>query len=435
MSSAKGDCIWQCAAWIVTVAVLVILCVRLQTSVVSPNPGSRIATIDSLVYRRTWAIDNSRYGWTIDKVRLGDRFLSTKLPLLPAATAVVFGKFSTYTGVSFDTNEAMAVGFISFVSGVVPYIFLLFFVWGLCRLFASSRVNGDIAYILFASGFVGLGYATGINDVIPAAAALSGCFFFACRIWRGDGGRWTDWAACGILGGLAPTLGIWTFLFLIGFAVRLIITDWRRSLILAAPLALLPIVIHFSLAYASTGFLLPLYGRGELYSYAGSFWLNPEGMDALRENKVIYLFHMLFGHHGVFSMMPVLLFAFAGIILSLRRGGKLRTEAYMVLVPSVTVIAVFSLITRNYGGSCIGMRWMFFFIPLYFPFLAPLLVSLRKRFLWITLLLLFSLIGSLQMLDTVSGHARAWQFGCWHRLLASYGMGSLDSEYIENHIP
>ena len=36
-------------------------------------------------------------------------------------------------------------------------------------------------------------------------------------------------------------------------------------------------------------------------------------MDALDEPKPVYLFHMILGHHGVFSLTPIFLFSAYGV--------------------------------------------------------------------------------------------------------------------------
>ncbi len=199
---------------------------------------------------------------------------------------------------------------------------------------------------------------------------------------------------------------------------------------LAAPAAMIPLALHFGLTYASTGFLMPLYGRVELYRFEGAYWCVPTGIDALFESKGIYLFHMLLGHHGVFGMMPVLLFAVAGMVAALRRGSSLRTEAGLVLLPALAVTVMICMRTRNYGGTCVGMRWLLFFVPLLFAFLGPVLAWLSGRRALITVYVLFVLVGAVQMVDSTLGTSRAWRYGGWHRLLASKGWGSVSYECI-----
>ena len=53
----------------------------------------------------------------------------------------------------------------------------------------------------------------------------------------------------------------------------------------------------------------------ESYNYQGSYWNAPLEFDYLNvkpESKALYLFHMTLGHHGVFSLTPIVLFCLLG---------------------------------------------------------------------------------------------------------------------------
>ncbi len=57
----------------------------------STNDASRMASIESLVHRQTWQIDGSPFAHTLDKIKVGDAFYSTKPPLLSFVGAGVYG--------------------------------------------------------------------------------------------------------------------------------------------------------------------------------------------------------------------------------------------------------------------------------------------------------------------------------------------------------
>ncbi len=78
----------------------------------------------------------------------------------------------------------------------------------------------------------------------------------------------------------------------------------------------------------------------------------------------VYLFHMTFGHHGVFSLSPIFLFSIVGA-LRLLGGGRMRAVAWLTLLLTAAMIAFYAWNpkARNYGGSTQGLRWLFWLIP------------------------------------------------------------------------
>ncbi|QDU93968.1 hypothetical protein [Lignipirellula cremea] len=113
------------------------------------------------------------------------------------------------------------------------------------------------------------------------------------------------------------------------------------------------------------------------YEYDGSYWSQPErsGVDRGEPSRLVYLFHMLLGHHGVFSLTPLWLLAVVGLFMALRQPDYgMRGAATATLALSVVCIAFYFLrpeIDRNYGGVSCGMRWLIWLIPLWLICLLP----------------------------------------------------------------
>lgn len=205
----------------------------------------------------------------------------------------------------------------------------------------------------------------------------------------------------------------------------------RRMFTAFLPAALVPVAIFFACQYAALGTFKPAYADfgGDAYEYAGSYWTTPLDLDYFDkhpEPRITYLGHMLFGHHGIFSLSPIFLFAMAGI--AARMGNRFyramalllaclaiagaaagyriykyqtidplamtwlvwllplwlliipqpidpRTNpgkaagAWMTMVLSVVVIGFYGYKTNNYGGSTQGLRWLFWLIPLWIYYL------------------------------------------------------------------
>jgi hypothetical protein len=116
------------------------------------------------------------------------------------------------------------------------------------------------------------------------------------------------------------------------------------------------------------------------YEYEGTYWTaeNKQGVDQGEESRLTYACHCLLGHHGLFSLTPLWLIAFAGMILAIpKRQEPLHLLAAGTLLLSLIVLAFYLLISpiqdRNYGGVTNGLRWMMWFIPLYLITMLPAL--------------------------------------------------------------
>jgi hypothetical protein len=124
------------------------------------------------------------------------------------------------------------------------------------------------------------------------------------------------------------------------------------------------------------------------YEYEGSYWTpeNKRGVDRGEPSRVVYAFHMLLGHRGVFSLTPIWLFSMAGIAIWLMRGEmSLRAFALMVLTLTLVCIAFYIMRPeqdRNYGGVSCGFRWLFWLIPLWLICLVPAADAIANHRSW-----------------------------------------------------
>jgi hypothetical protein len=140
--------------------------------------------------------------------------------------------------------------------------------------------------------------------------------------------------------------------------------------------------------------------RGNWYEHAGSYWLasnskNRSQVDQGEPDPLVYLFHVLIGHHGIFSLTPVWILSFAGMIsLCFATHLNLRWFGVASIAISVAVIAFYVSrpeIDRNYGGVSSGLRWVFWLIPIWLVCMLPIADWLGQsktgRFVCLTLLM------------------------------------------------
>ncbi len=381
------------------------------------NPASRLATIESLAHRGTFCIDGSPFlELTSDKVMLNGSFYSSKPPVLPVLAAGPYIIFSKLTGISFATHIEWAVFFVSLLTGAVPYLLLFWVFYLFLKRWTDSDWKISAGLLVFTLNFIGLGYSTGINNHVPAAAALFSSFYLAFRIRVEGEDGWAFWAASGFLAALAATLELWAAFFCLAIFVYLASTGRRGAWRIFLPAAVPPIALHFFLTWLSSGSLLPVYLRPELYQYSGSYWREPVGMDALYQPKHIYFFHLILGHHGLLSMTPVFLLGGWSMISAVFRKSRRRPEALTVLLPLLASLIFLGIRTRNYGGVCAGLRWMIVAMPMLFLFSVNWLeehTSKRARILFILLLL----VGLAVAADVPWAGAGPWHHSAWHKYI------------------
>jgi hypothetical protein len=163
------------------------------------------------------------------------------------------------------------------------------------------------------------------------------------------------------------------------------------------------------------------------YDYPGSYWLSSNSgkstIDRGQASAEIYLFHCLFGHHGIFSLTPIWLMALAGMI-SLACGAKVAGRFTMKwlgwLAITVTVVVIGFYVTqpainRNYGGVSSCLRWVLWLAPIWLASMAPIvdwLGSSRKGQTLCLILLTVSAVSAMVSMDNPWTHP--WLYDIWH---------------------
>lgn len=376
------------------------------------NVRSRYATIDSLVHRGTFIIDDSKYANTIDKAKLGEHFYSSKPPVLPTMAAGAYYVIHKLTGWNLDDDEEAVTLLVNLFVGLLPHLILLIYLSRFLRLWLSHE--GAYLATLGVAGFayLGAGYATDMNNHSPAAAAMFVAFYYAYVIRHSIADTWRSWLLCGLIAGLAPTLDLGIAVFCVGIFVYLATYDLRKTLTLFVPASLPFLTAHFVLTYVSTDSVLPIYIRG-VGHYEGSYWNEPRGIDALSPPKHIYAFHALFGHHGLFAITPLFLLAIPALIRSFRVPER-KAEALLVGLCTLAVVFYYIKRTHNYGGRCVGMRWFIFFMPLLLIYVGVWIEHVRRR---VSAMALFAVLFFLSQYNTLDAMRRPFKHSEWHKLL------------------
>ncbi len=133
--------------------------------------------------------------------------------------------------------------------------------------------------------------------------------------------------------------------------------------------------------------LFSIHPRSNWYEYEGSYWLksNIEKkslVDRGQPDPLVYTFHVLLGHHGIFSLTPIWILALAGMmVLMFSARYQMRWFGIIALTLSVVVVTFYLMrptIDRNYGGVSSALRWMFWLYPLWLICILPMADSLAQ---------------------------------------------------------
>ena len=379
----------------------------LESPMLSANDRSRWCTIRALVEPdlrviRTvtkkdgmqrneyvwYAIDNVQTlkGWdTIDMCKHdlpddpGPAYLySTKPPLLPTLMAIPYA--AVYWGggkrMTLETEPHFVVRTMLVLLNLIPLVFCWVLLSRLIDRFGTTDWGRIFAVAFVCFGTFMSTFAVTINNHLPGVVSVTIALYCAVRILFDDEKRLRYFFCAGLFGAFAVVceLPALAFFALVGFA--LFCKAAKPTLFGFLPGALIVAAGFFTTNYAAHQSLIPAYGKKEWYSYTyerggrilQSHWDNRVGIDKGEESRLTYLLHTTVGHHGLFSLTPVWILSFIGLGYWLFGDRRYKIFALAILVLSV-IVYVFYLclpqVDRNYGGMSSGLRWMFWFIPLW----------------------------------------------------------------------
>ncbi len=240
-----------------------------------------------------------------------------------------------------------------------------------------------------------------------------------------------DFVLTGFFAALTACLDLPAASFAMAVGAILLWLAPRQTLGFFVPAAVLPVAAFFLTNLLAVGQLRPAYSEfgGPWYEYEGSHWRRPlpgevkTGIDWARfqESRAAYTFHVLLGHHGLFSLTPLWLLALAFVLrfsprdlafwlrpskipppqyahessqderfwqfsraaasaavaepdpvqIAHLRSKILNLLAGLTLLISVVVVGFYLIRSDNYGGWTCGLRWLMWLSPLWLLCVLP----------------------------------------------------------------
>jgi hypothetical protein len=363
-------------------------------------PGAPYA-IDKVIVLPRWD--------TIDMVRHPNgHFYSSKPPLLATLVAGPYWVIYRLTGCTLGTHPYEIGRLLLVLVNLIPwgvYLLALALVverlgtsdWG--RMFVVAA--GALGTLLTALGIV-------LNNHLPAAVCAMLVLYAVARIWLDGERRWRWFAMAGFFAALLTSCELPALAMAGLVTLALLGRAPRQTLVAYLPAAALVAAAFFGTNWIAFHSLKPPYGHrspgDNWYDYTyerngrviESYWNHPVGVDRGEPSRGVYALHALVGHHGIFSLTPVWILAFAGMGMWLLRPPRPELRYLALAVAALTAvcllfyIVVQPQINRNYGGMSCGLRWMFWFAPLWLVTMLPAADWLSRRTwgCWLAALLL-----------------------------------------------
>lgn len=160
------------------------------------------------------------------------------------------------------------------------------------------------------------------------------------------------------------------------------------------------------------------------YEYEGTYWISAkkQGVDRGEPSKLVYAFHALVGHHGVFSLTPLWVVSVIGIGIWLYRGSIANRvlalgTAVLTVVCLTFYIFLRPLADRNYGGVSCCFRWTLWLIPLWIVCLLPAADAVGSR-PWLRrgLYVLLFVSAFSAIYNSMNPWSHPWIFDLWSRI-------------------
>jgi hypothetical protein len=379
----------------------------LQRPFLSGNDRSRWCTVRALVEHGTYAIDDivSQPNWdTIDMVKHDGRggpapgpdeghLYSSKPPLLPTLMAGEYWLLHRLTGKTLGSHPHELGRILLFTWNVIPFLVYLAILARIVERYGTTDFGRVFVFAAAALGTLLSAYAVAFTNHWPAAFAAAVALDATLRIVC-EGERRLRWfVVAGVAAAFmaACELPALSFCGLVG--LLLLWQAPRQTLAAALPGAVLVAAAALGTNHLAHGTLRPAYAErhvaGGWYDYQyrrgdrviDSFWkptVAKGEIDRGEPSPAAYAFHVLVGHHGIFSLTPTWLVALAGLAMLVARRHPAqpheRAVAAAILLCTVVCLVFYvarPLEDRNYGGTATGFRWALWFAPLWLYAMLP----------------------------------------------------------------
>jgi hypothetical protein len=317
------------------------------------------------VERGTFAIDEiaAEPGWdTIDAVVHPDatgklRLYSSKPPLLAVLCAGPYWLVHKATGWTLGDHPFELGRGLMLLFGVVPLALVILFACRMIDAVGTTDWGRVWAAAVICCGTLLSTFAVVLTNHLPAAACAAASGWLLYRIGNDGLRSWRAFAAAGLTAALTAAFELPALAWLAAALVILARSSLRQTLTAALPAAVIVAAASLGTNWLAHGTISPPYAHREPRPAAGpgdaasatasrvaiggdswnpanwydfaitlpngkrleSYWRSPKGVDRGERSATAYAWHVLVGHHGIFSLTPAWLLMIPGLALLARR--------------------------------------------------------------------------------------------------------------------
>jgi hypothetical protein len=382
--------------WRLGLAAFALMAVFTRTGTESSHEWSRLGTVDAIVVRHNFWLEESRFHGTRDKIFRDGHYYSHQPPLLATMTSPVYWVIRQF-GQSFSNTLKVDPAYYSYVLFTNGVAFALL-VMLLERTFVLAGAGGStavVAALLLPLGTWLFPYSVvtnnhGISAMLLAAVAYA---MLAIELAGSSALR------AGLLGGALGLMTAFEVLPIVSFVpAAAAFLWWRRNRILPVHwLAIgtglvLPALAHAVLNIPITGDLVPAGFHTELFNFEGTTFTASELTGSVKHGSFAalqrYAMDALITGKGYFTLAPVLVIGLVTGVAGWRWWARARATQLALLMGAMASLAAALMTTNNLGGAAVGFRHATYLAPAFLVLLTPLLASRRRAGVAATWLLL-----------------------------------------------
>ena len=355
--------------------------------------------IDRVIAQRGWdTIDMVKHARKLDGD--GREYLySSKPPLLPTLIAIPYWMIYQVTGATLGTHPYEIGRFMLVLVNVVPLVIYFFLLARLVERFGTSDWGRIFVMAAATLGTFLTTFAIVLNNHLPGAVCTLVAVYATVRICFDGERRLRYFALAGLFSAFAVACELPALALFGTLGIALFWKAPRAAICGFVPAALLVGVAFFGTNWVAHQDLRPPYAHrsegDDWYDYEyqrgdnnsrmiDSYWRNRIGIDRGEQSRAAYVLHVLAGHHGIFSLTPVWLLSFAGMLIWLSRRYDDSHRQMAMLFLAVSLVCLLFYLSRpqddrNYGGMTSAFRWMFWFAPIWLISMLPAADALSRR--------------------------------------------------------
>ncbi len=376
------------------IAVLLI-CLPLLSPLRHPLPSqmsdeelSRWATVQALVEKQTFAIEETDFRQTSEKVKVADVYYSNQPPTQGLLLA---GPYWLLYKMGFKLHERPAlVEYLLTVLGVtLPVAGAAGMLYRMGRLFELKRSWRAAMALAIVLGSGMISYATVLNPYAPAAALILGSVAILVQVClvrsplRSGGFLIAAGFFAALAAAICPAAGIFTLMF-VGVILCM---RWRWSLRIGGVLMygigmIPPVMLHLALSVPITGDwrlgltskdfyparqqVVPKVPAARSIEPEDDSLAGPPTMIQQILNFTGRLTGAFLGSHGLLTHFPVLIFGAIGVASVMHRHWPATTKMLAIATSVGAIVIIVHYVGSNvdWRWAMFGNRWYVVFLPL-----------------------------------------------------------------------